>query len=119
MGYAPQVVSPSVLEQIGTPYIHVSQAASKYWGANLESRDYGLGWRVFTYKGEKLLYHGGFVQGYRAEILVWPNRQIAMAMLLNSPNVLAQKAVPFFVNLYSYYLNADRADATEDFPKFY
>lgn len=110
MGYCPQVVSPHVLEEIGTPYINVTQSTSKYWGCNLESKDYGLGWRVFRYNGDVLLYHGGFVQGYRAEIVVWPKKQIGMAMLMNSPNVLAQKAVPFFVNLYSYYSNDDRAD---------
>lgn len=110
MGANPQVVSPNVLKEVGTPYIHIAQSNTKFWGCNLESKDYGLGWRVFRFKGETLLYHGGFVQGYRAEIVVWPERQIGMAMLMNSPNVLAQKAVPFFVNLYSYYSNGNRVE---------
>lgn len=116
MGRCPKDVPPSVINEIGSPYIHVAQNSSKYWGCNLESKDYGLGWRIYTYKGDKLLYHGGFVQGYRAEVVVWPEKEIAMAMLMNSPNVLAQKAVPFFVNLYSYYANTDRADFLTTYP---
>lgn len=116
-GYAPDVVSHTVIENIGTPYINVQPTKAKYWGPSLESKDYGLGWRVFTYNGEKILYHGGYVQGYRAEIMVWPSKQIGMAMLLNSPNALAQKAVPFFVNLYNFYQNgtmsADSLQTTE------
>lgn len=104
-GYSPEVISPRVISEIGSPYIKVLPAKSKFWGPKLEERNYGLGWRVLTYDGDKILYHGGYVQGYRAEVVVWPAKQIAMAMLLNSPNILAQKAAPFFVNLYSYYLN--------------
>lgn len=118
MGNNPQVVSPAILEQIGTPYISVGKSSSKYWGSNLESKDYGLGWRIFTYKGDTLLYHGGFVQGYRAEILVWPEKQIGMAMVMNSPNILAQKAVPFFVNLYSYYATNDKAEGFDEQAQF-
>ncbi|MBP5584567.1 MAG: beta-lactamase family protein [Bacteroidales bacterium] len=106
MGYAPQVVSPNVLNEIGTSYVSIPmKGTTSYWGPKLEDKGYGLGWRVFTYNGEKILYHGGYVQGYRSEIIVWPEKEIAMAMLLNSPNLLAKKAVPFFVNLYSFYLN--------------
>ncbi|MCQ2958834.1 MAG: beta-lactamase family protein [Bacteroidales bacterium] len=119
MGKSSSVISSDVLKQIGTPYVNVSNGSKKYWGSGLESADYGLGWRIYTYKGDTLLYHGGFVQGYRAEVVVWPKEQIAMAMLLNSPNLLAQKAVPFFVNLYSYYSNSDRAENEFNYEDLY
>lgn len=105
MGYSKYCITKEMIQEIGTPYIHIPQTTAKYWDNNLESKDYGLGWRVYTYDGEKILYHGGFVQGYRAEVIVWPEKEIAMAMLLNSPNILAQKAVPYFIRMYSEYLN--------------
>lgn len=105
LGYAPMVVSNRVRKEIGTPYVTIPTKNSKYWGSGLQSKDYGLGWRVFTYKGDTLLYHGGYVQGYRSEVVVWKDKHIAMAMLLNSPNALAQKAVPFFVNNFSFFLD--------------
>lgn len=110
MGHSQNVVTKNEINEVGTPYIHIVQSSARYWGSGLESRDYGLGWRIFTYKGDTLLYHGGFVQGYRAEVVVWPAKEIAMAMVMNSPNLLAQKAVPFFVNLYSFYLNPWKVD---------
>lgn len=105
LGNYSHVVSPNAIKDISTPCVHIPQKSAKYWGCNLQSKDYGMGWRVYTYKNEQILYHGGFVQGYRAEVVVWPEKQIAMAMLLNSPNSLAQKAAPAFVNMYSEYLN--------------
>lgn len=105
LGYSPLVVSERVRNEIGTPYVPISTKNSRYWGGGLQSKDYGLGWRVFNYKGDTLLYHGGYVQGYRSEVVVWKNKHIGMAMLLNSPNALAQKAVPFFVNNFSFFLD--------------
>lgn len=102
LGVYPQVISPRVLTEIKSPNIQMPKSSAKYWGQGLDTRAYSLGWRIYTYNGEDLLYHGGYVQGYRAEVLVWPEKQIAMAMLLNSPNTLAQKAVPFFVNLLTF-----------------
>src|SRR5690606_38818826 len=32
----------------------------------LRSAHYALGWRIYDYMGEKLVYHAGAVQGYRA-----------------------------------------------------
>lgn len=104
LGNYPRVVSQKTIDEISTPYVHIPQKSAGYWGMDLQSKDYGMGWRVYTYNSEKILYHGGFVQGYRAEVVVWPEKQIAMAMLLNSPNLLAQKAAPVFVNMYSDYL---------------
>ncbi len=113
LGNYPRVVSPNALKEISTPYVHIPQKSARYWGPDLQSKDYSMGWRIYTYKNEKILYHGGFVQGYRAEVVVWPEKQIAMAMLLNSPNCLAQKAAPIFVNMYSKYLNPiARIDST-------
>ena len=104
LGNYPRVISQKTLKEVSTPYVHISQKSASYWGTDLQSKDYGMGWRVYTYKSDQILYHGGFVQGYRAEVVVWPEKQIAMAMLLNSPNLLAQKAAPMFVNMYSDYL---------------
>jgi hypothetical protein len=52
------------------------------------------------YKGHKIIYHGGYVKGYRAEIAFCPEEQLGMVFLQNSPNRVASMSVPAFFNIW-------------------
>lgn len=102
LGYAPEVLDSVVLADVAQSRIRIKDRrkyAGKRWSF-VKARHYSLGWRVFEFADTKILYHGGFVDGYRAEVVVWPEKQIAMAMLLNSSNNLAKEAVPIFISKY-------------------
>lgn len=101
MGYSPDVISQSVLTDVTTPRIitPVKYVTSKTWG-DLRNKEYGMGWRILTVGDNTVVYHGGFVEGYRAEIAFCPKKQIGIVMLQNSANTLAVEAVPHFINSY-------------------
>jgi len=61
---------------------------------------YGLGWRVINYKGRRVVYHGGFLKGYRAEIAICKNENIGIVYLSNSPSLAAARSVPLFLNQF-------------------
>ncbi|MDR2962183.1 MAG: beta-lactamase family protein [Bacteroidales bacterium] len=101
LGYAPSVIAPSVVSDISTPLVQmpVKAATNQVWG-NLSNKAYGMGWRIFTSHGNKIVYHGGFVEGYRAEIAFCPEKEIGIVFLQNSANTLALEAVPTFMNMF-------------------
>jgi len=42
-------------------------------------------------------YHGGYVNGYKAEIALCENENVGIVFLTNSPNSMATKTVPEFL----------------------
>lgn len=101
LGNYPQVMDTSVLNKITSPVI-ISPLKWRYlrnWDP-IDSKFYSLGWRIYFYKGHKIIYHGGYVTGYRAEIAFCPEENVGIVFLQNSPNRLASKCIPEFFNLW-------------------
>jgi beta-lactamase class C len=99
LGYRPDVLDSSLLEIIETPFIEspLSRRYLRRWD-HIDSKYYSLGWRIYYYKGRKIIYHGGFVSGYRAEIAFCPEEKVGIVFMENSPNELASISVPEFFN---------------------
>ncbi len=66
----------------------------------IDSKQYGIGWRIVNYKGHIIANHGGYVSGYQSEIAVCESEEIGIAVLSNSPNSYFSMAVPTFFNLF-------------------
>jgi len=47
---------------------------------------YGMGFRVYNYKGHKVVGHRGGVEGYRSLILLDPEKRSGIAVMWNSPH---------------------------------
>jgi beta-lactamase class C len=61
---------------------------------------YALGWRVLDFKSDTLLYHGGYVNGYRSELAIDRKNKIGICVLCNGPGKLVNNSVPYFFSLY-------------------
>jgi beta-lactamase class C len=66
----------------------------------VDSKHYGLGWRIIGYKGRQVAYHGGYVSGYRAELAVCRDEGIGIAFLTNSPGKVGSRVVPDFLDMW-------------------
>jgi beta-lactamase class C len=99
-GY-PDVISPEILNEIYRPHIktHIRRRYIRNW-KYLGDLYYGLGWRIVNYRDNEIIYHGGYVTGYRAEIALCPDEGIAIAVLINSSSKLANKCIPAFFDMY-------------------
>jgi len=102
------VLDSNVLAKIAEPQIEtpLKYRYIRCWD-KIESKHYSLGWRIYQYKGRKIIYHGGYVKGYRAEIAFCLDENIGIAFLQNSPNGVASISIPAFFNSYFHYLNSD------------
>lgn len=105
MGREPETLSPQLLEAIQSPRVETpSELRSVPWRqSRLRAAHYGLGWRIYDYAGEKLVFHGGAVQGYRALIAFLPEHGFGIAVLTNCecrlPSQLMPTALDAFLGL--------------------
>jgi beta-lactamase class C len=102
LGQRQEVLSESMLNDLQAKVIKTSVARSHYGlRSNLISTYYGLGWRVFDFGAHKnFVHHGGWVQGYRTEMVFNRELQIGMVFLTNAETKLARDVTSKFVNLY-------------------
>jgi beta-lactamase class C len=100
LGNSPDKIDPEILHLITSPEIKtpLRRAYTRHWDP-IDGRYYSFGWRIFDYKGHRIIYHGGYVRGYRAEIAFCPELNTGLAFLQNSPNGVASRCVPTFFNI--------------------
>jgi beta-lactamase class C len=58
--------------------------------------DYGLGWRIFNYGGEELIYHSGWVTGFSAELAYSKRHNIGIGLLINGESSVGSQIVTHF-----------------------
>lgn len=101
MGSRENFVSEGTLDKIFTPVVK-AKTKNRYfrkWVGKSDSH-YALGWRVLNFKNDTLLYHGGYVRGYRSEVAIDRRSKIAICVLSNGPGRLVDNSVPIFFNLF-------------------
>lgn len=86
MGGRPDVLSPVALDVLHTPGVPtpVELHSTPWRSARLTTAHYALGWRVFTYGGQTLVYHAGAVEGYRTMIGFFPAYHVGVVTLWNA-----------------------------------
>jgi len=94
--------------QVETP---LKRTYYKNWD-KIDSKQYGIGWRIIKYKNHTIVNHGGYVSGYQSEIAVCEEDEIGIAVLTNSPNSYFSMAVPTFFNLYFEFKNTQKSENT-------
>ena len=101
LGQKPEMMPDTIITSLSTPVIYtpLKWRYTRYWKPFRE-RFYSLGWRIYNYQGRQIVYHGGYIRGYRAEIAFCAEENIGIAFLQNSPNGLASRCVPTFFDLY-------------------
>jgi beta-lactamase class C len=100
-GHRPEIISQDVLSDIFTPEIQTN-IRWKYFSRwkDYKKSFYGLGWRIVENNESTIAYHGGYVNGYRSQLAVNTDEDIAICVLTNSPSSFSSKLVPEFLRLY-------------------
>ncbi len=101
LGGYPDIIPNNTRKEIMKAHIPTAKA-SRYFGKwdNLGQTWYGLGWRIFEFDDHILVYHGGYVQGFRAEIALDLYRNIGIVVLMNAASPLADNCIPMFFDLF-------------------
>ena len=101
LGNRPDVLSEEIRQDLATPVVStpIRNRYFRRW-QGLRKSSYGLGWRIVELEDDTLLYHGGYVAGYRAEIAVSLRHGFGVCVLFNGGTGFASEAVPKFLELY-------------------
>ena len=102
LGHRQEVLSEFILDSLHKRITKTSHSQAHYRKReSMGEAHYGLGWRIFDYGNFKdVVHHGGWVRGFRAEIVLNRNLQIGMAFLTNSEAQDVNDLVFKFLDIY-------------------
>jgi beta-lactamase class C len=101
MGSSYYFIQEKTLEEIFTPAVKAKSKNRNFrrWIEPANSY-YAMGWRVLNFKRDTLLYHGGYINGYRSELAINRKNKIGICVLSNGPGNLVDNSIPYFFRLY-------------------
>ena len=92
LGYNPDVLAPDLLTELTIPRIKTKKdLRRRYWRKPLTDAHYGYGWRIYQFDGHPIIYHSGWVAGFRADIGYSPELDIGFAILINAESNVINK----------------------------
>ncbi|MCO1335543.1 beta-lactamase family protein [Microbulbifer sp. OS29] len=98
MGYYPKVLSPEVIADMTTERVTTQRhMRHRIWRDYLSHAGYGLGWRLYTIGDDRIIYHGGWVAGFRAAIAYSEKLKIGIAILMNAESRVISDLTANFV----------------------
>src|SRR5688572_5970588 len=85
--------------------------------ATPQFRGYALGWSVQDYRGHRIVQHGGGTQGFRAVVVLIPEKDVGFAIAINSED---NELVPGLqYELLDHYLGLPKHDWPKAFREFF
>jgi len=101
LGHNPSVMSSEGLQHVFNPVINLPGKRKYYqrWKGHQDSH-YAHGWRIHNFEDRKagittkMIHHGGHVNSYRSEIAIFPEEDLGITILFNSPTKLAKTVIP-------------------------
>jgi beta-lactamase class C len=102
LGQKPQALSIASLNQTQARVTKNTPAQNHYGTRKgVGNSAYGLGWRVFDYgRYKNFNHHGGWVKGFRSEMVYNRELQIGMVFLTNSESRRARDVIFKFMDMY-------------------
>ncbi|ASP48686.1 serine hydrolase domain-containing protein [Cognaticolwellia beringensis] len=106
LGHNPEILSPALLTELTIPRIKTKKdLRRRYWREHLTDAHYGYGWRIYQFDGHPIIYHSGWVAGYRADIGYSPTLDLGFAVLINAEsNVINKISSQFWAQAHELFL---------------
>ncbi|MFN0037130.1 MAG: serine hydrolase domain-containing protein, partial [Saprospiraceae bacterium] len=97
LGHRPDIVADSTLDRVFRPVVKTDKERRIFprWLPR-NAASYALGWRVLEDEGDTILYHGGYVNGYKSEIALNRRDGIGICVLFNAHTPLSNACIPAF-----------------------
>lgn len=95
MGFKTDQINRSALQLAFEPRVSTAYDDKyfNFWPGVTDSK-YGLGWRILTMNNKTLMFHGGQVSHYRAEIAFDPSLGLGVVAMFSEPCFLSNHIVP-------------------------
>ncbi|GMG87438.1 serine hydrolase domain-containing protein [Biformimicrobium ophioploci] len=98
MGFYPKVLAPETIAEITQQRIETKQdRRRRIWRDYVSDAGYGLGWRIYSIGDDRVIYHGGWVAGFRAAVAYSENEKIGIAILMNAESKVINEMTANFI----------------------
>jgi len=89
-----RLVSAEALGETRMPQTVIPmEGSTREWHPETKLMAYGLGWFVCDYRGELLISHTGSLNGFRASVAFFPERNFGVAILANVGRSIAVQSI--------------------------
>ena len=95
LGGAPEVLSEAALKDLHTPAMLGGSAGVEF--PERQSMGYALGTQVESYRGSRVVFHGGNLVGYSSNVCVVPDAGIGIVILTNLHGTFLRDALPLML----------------------
>jgi beta-lactamase class C len=97
LGHRPDMISDATLDKVFSPIISTSKERRIFprW-LGRDAASYAMGWRVLTDGPDTVIYHGGYVNGFKGEIAFNRRDDIGVCVLFNAHSELGKVCIPEF-----------------------
>jgi len=121
-----EVISAAAARDMQAPHMVIPVSPTPgAGGLELGHEQYGMGFFVGSYRGRKMVHHGGNIDGFSAEVNFLPNDSLGVVVLTNLNGTATRDFIPFMIydRLMGlspidwsgrYQAQADRARARQD-----
>jgi beta-lactamase class C len=93
----PDIVGKDMIDSLIKPRVKTKRELyRREWRKQLKDAHYGLGWRIYNMDDIEIMYHGGWVQGYRADVAFSPELGVGYALLMNAESNLINEVTAKF-----------------------
>lgn len=94
-GHRPDVLPAPLLATLHASLVSTPGEMRRGWRRErIASAGYALGWRVFDYSGQQVVFHAGAVQGYRGLVALVPGRDLGIAIMWNGESSVPSGLLP-------------------------
>jgi len=88
-----RIISEKSLKEIHSPHIVVPEEVGY---GEIVNPCYGLGWGVISYRGKKLLQHGGNIDGFQSYTSLMSSEKIGICVLTNLDGSPAPRTIAYY-----------------------
>ncbi len=89
-----RLVSEKTLNETKTPQNPIRlEGIARAMNPDTEKLSYGLGWLIADHRGKRLVFHGGQIDGFRAQITMLPDEKLGFAIVNNLHETRMNQAV--------------------------
>ncbi len=110
-----RLFSEAQAQEMWTPvvFLPIREYAGSLSAVTPDFSTYALGWNVRDYKGAKVVWHGGFTFGFKAAVVLIPEKQVGFSILTNAED--GSVVLGLMYELLDHYLGEPMADWPERF----
>lgn len=96
-----KLIESTTLREMHTPQMAISSLPD---APEVSPASYGMGWVIDSYRGHYRVYHGGAIDGFTAQLVLFPNDGIGLVAIVNAngtalPGLVINHAVDRLLDL--------------------